>query len=400
MFHSSFRRRLTWIASLPFLFLLSLLFLLTNCSPRRGFESLLMLADTAAGTGPSRLKATTPAPRRVPVTYEVSGRKYTGDLYLPGDGQPKAGIVLVPGVSPEGNDDPRLVAFATTLARVRFAVLTPELTGSGQLRIDPSGTREVADAFAYLTSRTDLISGTPVGLGAFSYAVGPAVLAALEPDTREKVRFIVGVGGYYDFERFVRYLTTGYFEQDGEWRYLKPEDYGKLVFVYTSLPYISNLRDRELLEAMATHKREDIEADISDLAANLGVEGRSVYELVINADPLRTQALLAALPAPLYADLQAMSLHNKDLGLLKARLILVHGRNDNLIPYTESIALARAVPESQARIYLINRVLSHVDMSLGHVLSWQFLSRELPDIWRIWRSLDALLAERGSGDGG
>ncbi len=151
---------------------------------------------------------------------------------------------------------------------------------------------------------------------------------------------------------------------------------------------------------MTERKLKDIEADISDLAAGLGAEGRSVYEVVANADPLRAQELLAALPPSLYADLQALSLHDKDLSRLKARLILVHGRNDNLIPFPESIALAQAMPAGQARLYLIHSILGHVDLSLGHVLSWQFLTRELPDIWRMWRALDALLAERGADDGG
>ncbi len=387
-------RRLAWIAPL------ALLFLLTGCTPMRAYESLLVLADTAGGADPSRLKAATPAPRRIPVAYVVAGRKHTGDLYLPGEDQPEAGIVLVPGAVLKGKDDARLVAFATTLARAGFAVLAPELSGFRRLRIGPADAREVADAFAYLAGRPDLAPGGRADIGAFSYGVGPAVLAALEPDIREQVRFIIGVGGYHDFRRALRYFTTGYFEQDGEWRYLKPDDYGKLVFVYSSLPYLALPRDRELLEAMMERKLKDIEADVSDLTAGLGPEGRAVYQVVTNADPLRAQELLAALPPSLYADLQALSLHDKDLSRLKARLILVHGRNDNLIPFPESIALAQAAPDGQARLYLINQILGHVDLSLGHVLSWQFLTRELPDIWRMWRALDALLAERGADDGG
>lgn len=394
MLRSSSRYRLALIAPL------ALLFLLTGCAPLPTYESLLVLADTAADAGPSRLKATTPAPRRIPVAYEVAGRKHIGDLYLPGEGKPEAGMVLVPGAVPTGKDDARLVAFATTLARARFAVLAPEIPGFRQMQINPSDARVVGDAFAYLATRTDLVPGARIGTGAFSYAVGPAVLAALQPDIREQVRFIVGVGGYYDFGRAVRYFTTGYFEQDGgRWEYIKPDDYGKLVLVHSSMPYLSSPRDRDLLEAMVARRLKDIKADVSDLAAALGAEGRSVYELVTNADPLRAQALLAALPPPLYADLQALSLHDKDLSLLKARLILVHGRNDNLIPYPESMALVDAAPASQARLYLINQILGHVDMSLDHVLSWQFLSRELPDIWRMGCALDALLAERGA-DGG
>lgn len=388
----SSRRRLVLIVSFV------LLFLLIGFAWLPTYGSLLVLADAAAGAGPSRLKATTPAPLRISVTYEVAGRKRTGDLYLPGEGKPEAGIVLVPGAVPAGKDEERLVAFATTLARARFAVLAPDLPEFRQLRIGPGDAREVADAFAHLASRTDLALGARVGIGAFSYAVGPAVLAALEHDIREQVRFIIGVGGYYDFRSVVRYFTTGYFEQDGKWTYLKPEDYGKLVLVYSSMPYLFSPRDRALLETIAARKIKDIEADVSDIVAALGAEGRRVYEAVSNVDPSRTQELLAALPAPLYADLQAMSLHNKDLSQLKARLILVHDRNDNLIPFSESVALAQAVPASQARLYIINRVLGHVSLNLGHVLSWQFLTQELPDIWRMARVLDTLLSER-SADG-
>ncbi|MDO9371141.1 MAG: alpha/beta hydrolase, partial [Gammaproteobacteria bacterium] len=294
MLRSSSRRRLAWIVPL------ALIFLLTVYAPMPTYESLLVLADTAAGAGPSRLKATTPAPRRIPVAYEVAGRKHTGDIYLPGEGKPEAGIVLVPGAVPKGKDDARLVAFATTLARARFAVLAPEIPGFRQMQINPSDARKVADAFAYLASRTDIVPGARVGIGAFSYAVGPAVLAALQPDIREQVRFIVGVGGYHDFRRAVRYFTTGYFEDGGKWAYIKPDDYGKLVLVHSSMPYLSRPRDRDLLEAMVARKLKDIEADVSDLAAALGAEGRSVYDLVTIADPLRAQVLLDALPAPLF----------------------------------------------------------------------------------------------------
>ena len=203
------------------------------------YESLLVLADATSGEGPSRFKATNPAPRRIPVTYDVAGRKHIGDLYLPGEGKPEAGIVLVPGAVPAGKDEERLVAFATTLARARFAVLVPGLSGIRQLRIGPADAREVADAFVYLANRSELAPGARVGIGAFSYAVGPAVLAALEPDIREQVRFIIGVGGYHDFRSAVSYFTTGYFEQDGELTYLKPNDYGKYVLVYSSMPYLS-----------------------------------------------------------------------------------------------------------------------------------------------------------------
>jgi pimeloyl-ACP methyl ester carboxylesterase len=252
----------------------------------------------------------------------------------------------------------------------------------------------VADAFAWLASRSDLAPGGSAGIGAFSYSVGPAVLAALESDIRERVRFIVAVGGYHDLFRAIRFFTTGHFEVDGKEGYLKPDEYGRLVFAYGAKAYLRAPRDRKLIEAIAERKRRDRAADVADLVAGLSREGKAVYDVAVNTDPARFPALLAGLPPAMLADLDALSLHNKDLGQLEARLLLIHGRNDTLIPYPESLALAQAVPEGKARVWLINRVLGHVDLSLGHAFTWQFVSQGLPDIWRMFRAVDALLSER------
>ncbi len=360
----------------------------------RTYEAILVMADAAAGPEPSRLKKTTPAPRRTSVSYRVADRSHTADLYLPGNGQPAAAIVLVPGAVPQGKDEPRLVAFAQTLARARFAVLAPDLPGFRRLQIGPGDTRDVADAFAFLASRADLAPDGRAGIGAFSYAVGPALLAAMEPDIRERVRFIVGVGGYHNLDDTIRFFTTGYFRHGEAWQHMEPDEYGKLVFVRTARAYLGDAGDVALLDAMVERRLRDRAADLADLAARLGPEGRSVYALVTNGDPERFAALAAALPARLQADLAALSLHNKDLAPLAARLILVHGRNDRVIPYAESIALADAVRPGQARLFLIDRLLGHVDMSPGRVFSQEFLRRELPDLWRMGRAVWLLLRER------
>jgi len=90
-----------------------------------------------------------------------------------------------------GKDDPRLVAFATTLARTRFLVLVPGLPNLRALRVQAEDALGVVDAFSHLLSRSEFPTRGRAGIGAFSYAVGPAVLAALEPGIRERVDFVL-----------------------------------------------------------------------------------------------------------------------------------------------------------------------------------------------------------------
>jgi fermentation-respiration switch protein FrsA (DUF1100 family) len=49
------------------------------------------------------------------------------------------------------------------------------------------------------------------------------------------------------------------------------------------------------------------------------------------------------------------------MAALHARLLLLHGRGDNIIPYTESIELAQSVPAGRARLFLVDG-LAHVDL--------------------------------------
>jgi hypothetical protein len=366
----------------------------SGCALQRHRDAVLLLGDIAARGAPSGLKERTPQPSRTQITYTIDGRAHTGDLYLPGDGKSEAGIVLVPGMVQEGKEAANFVAFATTLARARFAVLAPQLAGHSDLRIEPGQAREVADAFRFLADREDLSPEGRAGIAGISYALGPVVLAALEDDIRQRVRFIFGVGGYYDLRTAIRFVTTGYFEVDGSPRSVKSSEYGKLVFVKSVVRDLRDPKDRTIFEEIVEVKLKDFSADISPLAEALGPEGMSVHRLLTNTDPRLTTQLIAALPAATVATIDALTLSDKDLTRLTARLLLVHGKNDTLIPYPESVALGSAVAPSRARVYVLNKVMGHVDLTLSHIFSLRFWTKELPDAWRLFRAANLLLKER------
>jgi len=389
---------------------IALVVMLAGCAPARHYEAVWVLQDFASGAADSRLKRTTQEPLRQTVAYTVAGRVHHADLYLPAalDGCvtpgrvsaphcPRAALVAVPGAVPQGKDDPRMVAFATTLARAGFAVMVPDLAGYRQLRIRPSDALEIADAFAWISHRPELAPDGRAGMFAFSYSVGPAVLAALQDDIREQVRYIVGLGGYHDLPRAMLFFTTGWYAREGAWQHVTPDDTGRMVLAYSSLDYLAPAPDRDVFDRMVAQRMRDPQADLAPLAAALSPGAQAVYALALNDDPARFDELFARLPRAMREDIARLDLARHDLAPLQARLILVHGRNDNLIPYTESLALAGAAPAGQARVFLIRRVLGHVDLGVSDLFSWRFWREDLPDLWRLWRVIDLLLAEREDG---
>jgi len=352
---------------------------LPACAPTRGLQAWRLLDDLAAGPAGDASGSA-----RTIVDYRIEDRAYSGDLYRPTAGA-KAALVLVPGAAPEGKDDPRLVATARALARARFAVLVPDLANLRALTVEAADTGRIADAARYLLQAKPAGADRPLGLVAISYAAGPAVLASLEPDLRDRIAVVVTVGGYYDIAAVVTFFTTGAYRENPEspWRHGTPNAYGKWVFVRANARRLDDARDRRLLRAVAQRKLDDLAAPIGDLVGRLGPQGRAVMALLDNRDPSAVPARIAALPAAIRREMAALDPSRHDLRALQATLILLHGRDDRIIPYSESLALAHAAPPEGVCLTVVDN-LAHVDMEPPGLL----------DRLRLWRAAYRLLTLR------
>jgi hypothetical protein len=374
-------RRWLWIAAL-------LVVAMVAFKPwlSRAVEALLLMEDVAAGPGPSQLKEWREAPVREVTTYPVQDKTGIADVYRPGGGeQARASVVVVPGVVQLGKDDPRIVAFAETMARARFRVFVPDLQSLRELSIRSEDAGELSALIEHIASTETAGAGASVGIVAFSYAAGPAILAAMNPQTRSLVRFVYGIGSYYDFVSLGTYLSTGYFREgpDQRWQRQTPDPYATWVFVHSSAAWLEDPADRQFLRAMAEAKLADPDADVRDIAARLGANGQAVYRLLLNRDPRMAPRLISELPASLLAEFRRLDLRSRDMADLKATLILIHGRDDTLIPYSESIRLAAAAEADRTHLFVIGN-LDHVELGTGGAL----------DLWRLWRASYLLLRER------
>ncbi|MBM3648646.1 MAG: alpha/beta hydrolase [Alphaproteobacteria bacterium] len=340
-------------------------------------EAALIMWDIAAAGKGTLWQDVTPPPRQSTVHWPGG----EGDLYLPA-GQVRAAMVLVPGAAALGRDEPRMQALARSFARAGFAVLVPELPEVRRLALSRRDADRVAEAMRYL-DRTR--SGVPLGVAAISYAVAPAVIAALQDDLAGRVAFVVGIGGYRDSEAVIRFLTTGVFRPRGDSREFRvePNNYGRWVFVLANAGRLDSLSDARLLEEIARLRFVDREADIARLAAGLGPQGRAVLALMENRDPDAVGRLIAALPGGIRREIDGLNLALHDLSKLRGHLILVHGRGDPMVPYSESQDLAAAASGADVSLFLVD--------DIGHV---EFTAVNIRNAWTVWQAVSALLAER------
>jgi len=343
---------------------------------RHGYDALKLMADLAHIDLP--LAKNHARVNHQEVSYSVGQRQHAADLYVP-ELEVQAGVVLVPGAAEGGRNDPRLVDFANSLSRSGFAVLVPDIPSLRKLQPSADSTREIGDAFVFLRGQEELVQSRWLGITAFSMAVGPAVIASLDPAINEQVKFLLLIGGYYDLVRTLNYLTTGYFELNGRQEHREPNAYGKWVYALSNSQRLEDPSGRELLAALARRKLEDPQASIDDLRAQLDAEGQAVYDLISNSDPARNAVLMERLPAAVQADIAVLNVAAYDLSALHAKVILVHGRDDDIIPFTESVSFAAALPSEQVRLYVLDG-LHHVNRDFNAA-----------DLWRTWLAMKNLL---------
>jgi fermentation-respiration switch protein FrsA (DUF1100 family) len=361
-------------------FVLALLAMGAVLAGRHAYGTLLLFADLAHIDLP--LPDRRPAFERQEAEIEVGRQRRAADVYLP-----EAAVRAGRGVVPEGGRrDARLVEFAEALARSGFAVVVPDVPALRELRLTPASVADIVAAVEFLRTGPQtapwLGADRRVGIGAFSVAAGLAVLAALDPGAGAEVDFLLLVGGYYDLQRTLAYLTTGHYRWGHQRLEAEPDTDGKWVYALSNAPSLRRPSDRAALGELARARLVDPAADVDPIVARLGPDGRAVYDFIVNQDPERVPELVGRLPAAVRADIAALDLAGHDLAGLQAELILVHGFDDNIIPFGESVALAAAVPRGRARLYLLQG-LQHVDRDFRGL-----------DAWRMWGALRALLAQR------
>lgn len=227
-------------------------------------------------------------------------------------------LVLVHGLAPAGKDDPRLGQAARLLARTGAAVAVPTVPGLTRLSLDAEDVEAVVATIAAMPP--------PVRVVGISVGAGPALLAAADPRVRDRVALVLSLGGYASARELARFYVTGHPDLARRFAEANPD-----------------LMDPTARRALAT-------GDLEHLS------------------PALRRRLDALSPERVVGD-------------LRARLLIVHGRDDPAVPFTESLRLAAAARALRPRVVIVGAI-AHVEGG-GH--------RQILDLLLLWAITRELL---------
>lgn len=300
------------------------------------------------------------------VVVDRGDRSVPATLFLPRRG-PESSVrwVVLHGITRPGRRHPSLLRFARSLAATGAAVLVPEVPEWIDLDLAPGRTAPTVRA---ALQSLDELSGqdpgtTRTGLMGFSFGAPQALITAGRPDLAHRFHSVAGFGGYFDLERTFRYLLSGHHEWAGRTEARRPDPYGRWIVAANFLTGVAGYENAgSVAQALRALAREAGDRHLPSIDPAFDpVKTRLEDGLEAGDRALFRRFAPPAADDPAFDDTEArewaarlaaagraaepLADPGAHLGAPRAEVHLLHGRGDDLIPYTETLRLGEALRE-------------------------------------------------------
>jgi pimeloyl-ACP methyl ester carboxylesterase len=295
-------------------------------------------------------------------------------VFRPTGRDAEGSLLLVQGLHYAGPDDPRMDRFARIVAASGIVVLAPFLPDFAALRVADTLVGDTRRAFLELEEMRDRPVGRP-GIFSISFGSMPALRIAADPGLASRVGGLCCFGGYADFRETIRFALLG---RPG----LAHDPLNRPVVFINLVDHLEGVpadptRLLSQWEAFvhATWGRPELKDPARyrpiarGLAEALPEEQRALFLAGCDAAPGGEAAGLSALRAS--ADSFAFLDPRPHLSAMTCPVHIVHGRDDDVIPFTEAEKIRHALPDAvRARVWLTG-LYAHT----GSSGLWAFLQK-------------------------
>lgn len=327
-----------------------------------------------------------------------ASRPMRARIYRPTRRTAEGSLLMVQGLHYLGADDPRMDRFARIVAASGVVVVAPFLPDFAVLRVVPALIDDTRRAFDYLEALGDRPPGRP-GVFSISYGSMPALRLVADPAYADRVGGLCTFGGYANFKDTIRFCLLG---GDG----LEHDPLNRPALFLNGMDYLDGVPDdREPLDTAwqrfihETWGRPEMkeparfEAVARRLAEELPEEQRELYLMGCHAAPGGAE-VGAAIVERAGHDWDYLD-PRSHLSTLRCPVRVIHGRDDDVIPYTQAQKIIDALPPSvDAQLWLTGLYAHTGSAGLRHLI------QDLPVLYGEMRSmLGILLAIRGVATG-
>ena len=271
--------------------------------------------------------------------------------------------VVLHGITYRGRQHKGLQRFAGSMAAAGHLVFIPEIPEWSRFKVAPAVAVPTIRAAVHALHERDDVDRDRIGLFAFSFGGTQAIIAANDATIQAELRGLVSWGGYHNIRHLIDFAFTGEHELDGQVYQAEPDPYGRWI---VGANYLTRMSGFEHMD--------DVAGALLELATEAGTRGiyagspllepmKEQLAKRFSGEKLRTFDVFAPRGGVLEGDrayarqlaqpltdtvIKADPLMDPTAAMrsLAVRTFLAHGRDDRLIPFSESVRASRQIPRN------------------------------------------------------
>ena len=281
-------------------------------------------------------------------------------LYTPTQKE-KGLIISLTGFSMSGYQDQRIAIVNNAFAKMGYRVITPKINTIDFLLIHPSGIDEMKEIIQKIADDQFLNPNKFCpAVFAPSFTAGIAALAIAEMPKNSVSSFCL-IGSFCNFESTIEFALTNEKNED---------DYGMHILMKNFIKYeVGNIQELETLVQTALEDnglKRQVPLLPSILAQTDKVTVDLYKKLRFNTEFRRDLIMAAWTKIPEFNSWKNRLDLSKHAHKINCPITIIHGKNDHVIPSSESVLLNSLLKNYNQKVHLkLSNLLDHGDVKIG-----------------------------------
>ena len=269
-------------------------------------------------------------------------------------------IIIFPGASPYAENHPGMIMLANALRNAGYHVFLPRIPNLKNLILVRENVEWFEHCYIELLQHNKINSKNTMLVG-LSYGGANLLRASLSEKLQKyKPKSILSYGTYYSIDTALDFFISGKIFFKGKTHKISPHEWGPIVVFYNFFTSIVTEHDKNKITKLLKYRIEDKNDKVNQMIATLNKNDKNLVEKILNG----------TIDEYLKSLIQKMLNANKELleylspnhwaNKIKYKVFIIHGANDSMVPFTESVALAKVIPNNKL---LISFLYEHKEIS-------------------------------------
>jgi len=269
-------------------------------------------------------------------------------------------IIVFPGASPYAEDHPGMIMLGNAFRDAGYNVFLPRIPSLKALKLEKDNVAWFAHCYHELLSHKE-INKNKVLVAGLSYGGATLLRASLEPYMqKDKPLSYLSYGTYYSIDTALNFFLTGKINYNNKTYNIPPHEWGMIVLFYNFILSIETDYDKEKICKLLKYRIDDNHDAVDQIKNTLDSKNKDFINLILSGEINDTIEKMVKEIIEVNKDL--LNYLSPDLFAkgVKDKVFIMHGANDSMVPFTESILLDKQLPDSEM---LISFVYEHREIS-------------------------------------